>query len=422
MAYEATSQSIFQAYLKNMWHRGRVVDMTMRDKPLLAMINKATDFLGEDQKVTVKYVNPMGRSANSSKAQSNARSGRAVRFSVTRVSNHQSVFVSNETLEASANDMGALVSAVDDQMEGAVENLVREIAFGLYRDGGGTRGRLNGTPTDAGGGADAYITLRNPRHAKDFFKGQVLKCGTTDGTTATTFRSTPSTAEVKSVDRKNGIIYFAGGTFAGTNWADGDYLSVDGDIDETSLVGKYIKGLAAWGPYTISASDSFFGINRSLDPTALGFWQYDGRQKSIENALIYAAGEVQDNGGSPDVCFLSSRTWTNLAVSLGTRVQYVDMFGTQEAANISFKAFVLPTNKGVLRVVGDPFCQDEDAWLLQMNTLKWHTLGEAPKPNLKSGLDMLDPSTATDDVEMRWVYRGNLECNAPGYNCRVRLA
>ncbi len=426
MAYEATNQSIFQPYLKNMWHKGRVVDLTMRKHPVLSLLANPQDFYGEDQKVNAKYSDPQGRSANSVKAQANARSGRGVRFNSTRVSNHQSIFVSNETIEASKNDVGALLKVVDDQAEGAVQNLVKEVGWGVFRAGGGTRGQI-GSVTVPGGGAPDYITLKNIRTAR-FFEGRMtLKAGTTDGTTATTFRSTPATTESIGVDRSLGRIYFPVGSLTGTNWVADDYLSVDGDIDETTLVGKYISGFSAWIPEaTPGPTDNFKGVNRSLDPTRLAGNRYDAVAlgQSPENAIIYAASEINDAGGAPDVAVMSSRRWTDIAVSLGQRIQYTDVQGAGAQASLTFKSIVLPAaggNGGFVKLMADPNCQDDTIWLLQLDTWKWHTLGDWPRINLHNG-NMIDPAVATDDVEMRWVYRGNLECTAPGYNGRIKVA
>lgn len=427
MASEATTQSIFAPYLKNMWHKGRVVDLTMRDKPVLSMIANPQDFFGEDQKVNVKHRNPQGRSANSVKAQSNARSGRGVRFNSTRVSNHQSIFVSNETIEASGNDMGALVRAIDDQVEGAVENLVNEVSFGIFRSGGAVRGRLSANPTVPGGGAPDSFPV-SARAARFIEIGMVLKAGTTDGTTATTFRSTPATAEVTGVDRDANLVYFAASTFSGTNWVSGDYISVDGDIDETTLLGKYITGFSGWIPEVAPIStDSFKGVNRFADPTRLAGIRYDAvaQGQSPENAIIYTAGLVGDAGGKPDIVAMSTRRWTDIAVNLGSRVQYADLNGTGATASLTFKSIVLPAaggKGGMIKLVADPSCQDDTMWMLELASWKWHTLKDWPRLNIHNGNQVLDPSTATDDVELRWVYRGNLECNAPGHNARIKVA
>jgi hypothetical protein len=428
MAAEDTTQSIFQPYLKSMWHKGRIVDLTMRDKPVLSMLANPQDFFGDDQKINLKHRNPMGRSANSVKAQANARSGRGVRFNSTRVSNHQSVFVSNEVMEASSNDMGALVSAIDDQMEGAVENLVNEVSFGIFRSGGGTRAQQTAAPTVPGGGAQDYLTV-SLRSTRFIEVGMTLKSGTTDGTTATTFRSTPATAEVAGVDRDNDLIYFAAGTFTGTNWASGDYLSVDGDIDESTFLGKYITGFAGWIPRTRTQAvlDNFKGVNRFQDPTRLAGTYYDAVAKgqSPENAIIYCAGIVGDAGGKPDIVAMSSRRWTDIAINLGSRVVYQDLNGKGDTAALTFRSIVLPAaggNGGNVKLVADPSCQDDDLWMLELESWKWHTLKDWPRINIHNGNKMLDPGTATDDVELRWVYRGNLECNAPGHNARIRVA
>jgi hypothetical protein len=427
MASEGTTQSIFQPYLKNMWHKGRIVDLTMRDKPVLSMLQNPQDFYGDDQKVNLKHRNPMGRSANSVKAQANARSGRGVRFSSTRVSNHQSVFVSNEVMEASSNDMGALVSAIDDQMEGAVENLVNEVSWGIFRSGGGTRGQITTTPTVGSSGAPDFLGL-SLRVTRFFEVGMTLKAGTTDGTTATTFRTTPTTAEVTGVDRDNDVLYFANNTFASTNWAVNDYLSVDGDIDETTLLGKYISGFAAWIPRVRPLStDNFKGVNRSVDPTRLAGLYYDAVAKgqSPENAIIYTAGILNDAGGKPDIVAMSSRRWTDIAINLGQRVVYQDISGRDATAALTFRSIVLPAaggKGGNVKLVADPSCQDDDMWMLELDSWKWHTLKDWPRINIHNGNQMLDPGTATDDVELRWVYRGNLECTAPGHNARIRVA
>lgn len=413
MAYEATSQTLFAAYMKNLWHRGRVVDLTHKNKPFLSIVPKAEDFGGDDQKVTVKRLKPMGRSVNFAKAQSNAKSGLGSRFSVTRVSNHATVWVENEAIEASANDMYALARVVDDQMEGAVEGLVDEIAFGLPRHGGGTRGVI-GTI-----GASSLV-LATPRHARFFEINQVLKCGTTDGTTATTFRSTPATATITGIDRTTGTLSFATNAFSGTNWAPGDFLSVDGDIDESTFLGKYIKGLQAWLPASVASNDSFFGVNRSVDRDRLAGIYKSYASKSIENAIVLGVNDVVDNGGNPDYVIMNSRDWQLLGISLGTKVQYEMVQGSGDAASLQFRAISMPTENGTVKVIGDPNFPDDEFFVLTMNTWLWHTLGRAPKPGLHAPGNTRDIEDA-DGVEMRWKYRGNMECKGPGHNGRFAI-
>lgn len=420
MAYEATSTSIFTPYLKNMWHRGRVMDMAARKMPFWAMLKRTENFYGEDRKVTVKYVNPMGRAATFSKTQDNAKSGKAVRFSITRASDYATCFLNSETIEASQNDLGALFGALDDQLEGTTNNLLHNLQFALGSHGGGTRGQLNAAPTDAGGGADAYIVLKSPRDARFFEVNMVLKCGTTNGTTATTFRSTPSTATITKIERTRSDgtarLYFAEGTFSGTNWAGNDYLSVDGDIDATALTGKLIKGVPAWIPYTAPTStDSFNGVNRFTDTDRLSGLRRDCTNYTLENAIVTLAADISEAGGDPDVAVISPRQFANLEIGLGSKIRYDMVQGSGELAKYGFKAISIATDNGDIKVVADRGFSDSYLYVLTMDTWEFSSLGQCPKIIQLDGNKGLRVSNA-DDIEFRSVYRGNLMCNAPGHN------
>lgn len=415
MAYEANSTSIFAPYLKNMWHRGRVIDMAARKMPFYGMLRKSTDFFGEDRKVTVKYVNPMGRSATFSKTQDNAKAGRAVRFTVTRKSNYGTCFLNSETIEASQNNMGALYSALDEELEGVMQNLLQDLQIDLCRNGGGTRAQID-TPVVPGGSDLDYIPLDTIRDVKNFEVNMVLKSGTTNGVSATTFRSTPSTATIVKIDRSAGRLYFAAGTFSGTNWAADDYLSVDGDIDATALTGKKIKGLSAWVPYTApSPGESFNGIDRTTDTDRLAGLRRDLAAYSLENGIVTLAADISEAGGDPDLALISPRQFANLEISLGSKVRYDMAKGVGDMAKYGWKAITIATDNGDLKVVADRGMPDNRLYVLTMDSWEFSTLGEAPKVIQLDGNKITRVSNA-DDVEFRAVYRGDLLCNAPGHN------
>lgn len=427
MAYDSTNGVAttvnWNVYLKNMWHRGRIMDMAARNQPFLAMVPKREDFFGEDQKVNVDYANPAGRSATFSKSQDNARSSQGVRFAVTRSSDYGTVYVNNELIEASSNDAGALIRSVDKELEGVMRQLSYSLGYNLFGNGGGARGQLNAAPTVPGGGADDYIVLKVTRDVRFHEKNLTLKCGTTDGTTATTFRSTPSTATVKRVDRQNGRLYFTAGTFTGTNWGQNDYLSVEGDIDGTTGLGRVIKGLQAWLPSTDpSSGESYFGVDRSVDRDRLAGLYYNGASQTIENAIEMAAAMLCEAGGMPDTCLVSPRTFAKLSISLGSRRMYGERAGVGDAANIGFKTLQIAADSGMIDVISDRNCPDSKAFLLTMNTWTFHSLLGAPRVLVTGdGLTRLRVSTA-DDTEIRAVYRGQLYTNAPGWNAHIALA
>lgn len=415
MAYEANTTSIFQPYLKNMWHKGRVVDMAARKMPFYGMLKKTTDFYGDDRKVTVKYVNPMGRSATFSNTQDNAKAGRAVRFSVTRKSNYGTCFLNSETIEASENNTGALFKALDEELEGVMQNLLQDLQIDLCSHGGGTRGQID-TPVVPGGGAPDYIPLDVIRDVRNYEVNMVLKAGTTNGTTATTFRTTPSTATITKIDRSAGRLYFAAGTFTGTNWVADDYLSVQGDISATTLLGTKVKGLAAHIPYVApSSGESFNGIDRTTDTDRLSGMRRDLSAYSLENGIVTLAADISEAGGDPDIALISPRQFANLEISLGSKVRYDKAQGTGDMAKYGWKSINIATDNGDVKVVADRGMPDSRLYVLTMDSWEFSTLGEAPKVIQLDGNKITRVSNA-DDVEFRAVYRGDLLCNAPGHN------
>lgn len=416
MAYEATTNSIFQPYLKNLWHRGRVQDMAARSMPFYGMLKRSEDFFGEDRKVTVKYVNPQGRSATFTAAQTNARSGRGVRFSVTRKSNYGVCFLDGETIESTANNIGALYSALDDQLEGCMKNTLHDLQYDLCGDGGASRGQLSAAPSTSAGPALDSVTLLNSRDTRKYEVGQVLKAGSTTGVTATVFRTTPATNEIVKIDRAAGVLYFAANSFAGTNWNTNDHLYVEGDIDATSLLSKKVRGLGAWIPYTApGASDSFNGINRSTDVERLSGFRRDLTGLALENGIIQLAADISEGGGDPDTALISPRQWANLEIGLGSKIRYEKQSGSGDMARYGWRAILLATENGDLKVMSDRGMPDDRTYVLTMDTWEFATLGEAPKPIQHDDNKVLRVSNA-DAVEFRCVYRGDLICNAPGWN------
>jgi hypothetical protein len=429
MAYSATDGAAtivnWNTYLKNMWHQGRINDMAARGQPFFAMVPKKEDFFGKWKDVVVDYGNPMGASHTFTKSQDNARTSQGVQFNVTRTSDFGTVYINNETIEASQNDAGALIKSVDKELSGIMRTLAYRLGHELYRKGGGTRAQF-GTPVVPGGGADDYLPLSTVRDVRFFEKNMTLKAGTTDGTTATTFRTTPATAVVKRVERSGstaGRLYFPAGTFTGTNWASGDYLSVDGDIDATTLLGKGAKGLEAWIPLTRpSAGESYFGVDRSVDSDRLAGLTYDGTGSTLENALEMAAALTCEAGGMPDVAFMSPRTFAKLSISLGSRRIYGERAGFGSAANIGFKSIQVAADSGAIDCISDRNCPDNVIWLLTLDSWCFHTLLQGPRVQVTGdGLTKLRVANA-DDTEIRAIWRGNLWTDAPGWNCRIAVA
>lgn len=308
--------------------------------------------------------------------------------------------IDNETLEASKGNANAFVEAATSEIDSAIKSAVRSLAVALYRAKSGTIGKVGSFTATA-------ITLADPESVTNFEVNMVLRASATDGGGTQRTGSAPITA----VDRDNGVLTID--TTAILLLANGDFLVQTGDYN------KKVSGLSSWLPASAPTSgDSFFSVDRSVDPTRLAGIRFDGSALPIEEALVKAATRVGREGGRPDMCFVSYSKFAELEVALGSKVQYIDL---KVNPQIGFRGISINGPRGPIKVVADQNCPSDVAFMLQMDTWKLYSLGKAPRIQDSDGLKMLRESNA-DAVEVRVVYYAQLGCNAPGYNARVKLS
>lgn len=371
------------------------------------------------------YGTPQGRSATFSNAQGNQTAPALSSFFVYRVSNYQLATITNELLEATKDNAGAFVDEAKLVMDTAFRNISNDLASDLFGDASGARGSIGSIST-------GVITLANSGDVVKFEVGMVLVSYSQAGNVFT--QSTGAAlGYVIAVNRSAGTVTVSAsqGGAAGTpaNWS-GSFplLGVQGDVafGTLSATTSYLKvsGLKAWVPFTkpvVGGGDSFWGVDRSADPTRLSGVSYDGSAQSIEEALIDASALVAREGGQPDMCFVSFASYSALEKSLGAKVQYVDV--KHDEADIAFAGIRVHAPYGPITVVPDRSCPAQTAFLLQMDTWKLRSLGKAPHV-LTYGLEGLEGLRVgnADALEIRIGYYANLICNAPGWNCQVSLS
>lgn len=343
------------------------------------------------------------------------------------MSNYQLVTITNELLEATKDNAGAFVDEAKLNMDTGFRNISNDLAADLFRNADGTRGQIASIST-------GVITLVDPNSVVQFEVGMSLVSYSISGGTYTQ-PSGGAVGYVIAVNRSAGTVTVStsqgGSAGTPTNWSTSyPNLAVEGDTVATTSgasggTGSFLKvsGLAAWMPGAagISGSDSFWNVNRSADPTRLGGVYFDGSSESIEEALIDTASLVAREGGQPDMCFMNFASYAALEKSLGSKVQYVDV--KHDEADIAFAGIRIHSPYGPITVVPDRNCQAQTAYLLQMDTWKFRSLGKAPHI-LTYGLEGLEGIRVgnADALEIRIGYYGNLICNAPGWNAVVSLS
>ena len=399
--------------LKEHYKAERVKAMTYEHNPLYALMPKYEKFGGDGMPVPLIVTGPQRRSATFGTGQANTSTSVMRQFFLTRVKDYSFAAIQHEAIRASAGNADAFVRYASNEIDGAIHSLKRSLAVAMYRDGSGQIGTINSSnPAD---GATSF-TLATPADIVNFEVGMDIVFAA-DGTSA--LRS-GGAETITAVDRVAGTIsctaLHADVAACDAVFQSGDYVSASDRLK--------IRGLEAWVPessstLTASATKTLFGVDRSVDTTRLGGNRFDVSALPIEESLIEGASLVAREGGAPDHIFMDFASYSNLEKALGSKVQY-DKVSTSDAS-IGFDALVLNGPRGHMKVIPDHNAQPNVAWMLQMNTWTLNSLGAAVSILDLDGQNMLRVTDA-DAYETRIGFYGNVSCNAPGYNCRVKLA
>lgn len=400
-------------------------DLVYKENPFLALVpkNESPDgFAGKYIPVPLEYGTPQGRSHTFSNAQNQQTAAQLVSYFVYVISDYQLVTITNLLMEQTKSDAGAFVDAAKLQMDGGIRNITNNIAFELFGDGTGTRG-IVGSGGSVASTVIYTIPLSNAQQVVQFEVGMTLVNFTASASTISAVSATQ--AIINSVDRANGIIVVTA-TAADATWIQaGKRLGIYGDIVAGSIstgTNLALSGLAAWLPQTTPASnDSFWGVNRSADPTRLAGCRYDASSFTIEEGMTNALAFLNREGGKPDLAIMDFASYAALVNALGAKVQYVQV--NHDEVEVAFEGITFQSAYGRVTVLADRSCPPQTCYLLTMSTFKLRSLGKVPHI-LTYGMEGLEGLRVgnADALEIRIGYYGNLICSAPGWNCVVTLS
>lgn len=397
------------AALKELYDGQVVENLVYADNPFLAMVKKNTDFGGKYKPVPIITGVSQGRSSTFTNAQGNQSPVQIESFLLTRVSDYSIATLDNQTMLASKTDKMAFLEGSKLVIDGAIRSITNSLASAIFRSGTGSIGQVATVTTTGAGPFTTVIQLTNANDIVQFEVNMYLVASTTDG-------GTPSTdvIPITAVNRSIGTITITSAATPSGTWVAGSFLTVQGD---TNLK---VKGLAAWLPLVApTATDNFFGVNRSVDTVRLAGVNYNGSAQSIEEASIDSSSLLAREGGKPNVMITNFASYSALEKSLGSKVQYVDLKGPAE---IAFRGIMVNGANSMIKVFPDRNCQSFTGYLLQMDTWCLESLGDAPQIlRYGDGLEMLRVYNA-DAGEVRVGYYAQLRTNAPGWNAVVQLS
>jgi hypothetical protein len=420
------SQASVPGILKELYDDQKVQWLTYKDNPFHAMVKKETRFPGKYFPNPVVYGLSQGASATFASAYNNQTSPLVAEFLVTRVSDFSLATIDGQLLASAQTDPGAFIDGSELMIDAAFQTAVNRICAAEFRNGAGTIGQMsafsNATTTWT-------ITLNNPDDAVQFEIGQTLVAVQNvdgSGTLSTDY------VDLTSVNRNTGALVGTGSTGSPSSaWTAGTYyLAVQGDTPTTSnnnfqpagstTTNSLLKtaGLAAWLPLTApSGSDSFFGVNRSVDVQRLAGVTGNFSSLSLEEALLQGTGRVALNGGRVDTGACSYSTYTALITSLGSKVQYID----EKIGEIGFRGVQVNGANTVMSVFPDRSCPDGVIYLLEMDSIILRSQGEAPQ--ILKYMDEIEilRIPGVDAAELRVGGYFNMYITKPGHNGAIQV-
>ena len=393
------------AILKRLYPEDRVERMMYDNNPLFAMIPKKYDFVGEAQHRAIRYAFTAGRSSDFLTAKSNKEASAVVKLLITTVEDYSMYSISSKLIRSATGGKGSLVNALTEEVDAAMDAMNRSFGWGVYNNGGGAIGRLTSTVTLAG----TTATLATIDDVVKFEKNQYVVLSSTDGTSGSV---KSGRLKVVAINRDTGVLTFDQNISTGVlTAAASDYIFPEGDF------GERMKGLDAWLPATAPTSgDSFFGLDRSPDPTRLaGIRVTSTNNVSVAEAVKLGLQSGFRNGARTSHIFMNDKRFLDLELELGSNVRYVDT----EVAKVGFRGieFYGAGQSKTVQVYPDSNCPVNTIYGLQLDT--WSIEGPTKFPFIeeKDGNRMLREETA-DSFEGQIKSYHQMICKSPGRNWR----
>jgi hypothetical protein len=398
-----------QAALKVLYPDGELPKSINEMFVLHKELKKDTDFVGELAYVPIQNANPQGSSADFTEAQANIYQGNYVRMALTRVAHYGVARVTGEAAEAAVKSEGALVDLWDNETRGIATTEMSCLATYLYGTGDATLGQVSS------GVATNTITMGSGTNMNYFELNMTVKGVSAIGLSPTV---RALKARITGINRRDRTLTTTDGggvwSTAITALAANDFLVRAGDQASATAsvitgLDEYVKGGTAPG--------TLFGLNRTSDPVRLAGQSIDYAGWAKEDAVVDASAQAGSQGiGNPTVLVANNMDVADMKKSLAGKIVYNRPGGKE--ATYSFSDLTIEGEAGPIRVLADPYCPRNKAWLLKKDAFSLFSLKAAPHLAKYDGIEFLRRPDA-DAYEVRFAFYGNLKCKNPGPHVKL---
>lgn len=408
----ASTISTFSSALKTRYTDEKVEDLTMRDRPTMAMIPKDEEGGGENEKVPLIYNNPQGVSSSLANANTYSTNIGAKHFLLTYGDLSGSVKVGLKVMRASRNNPGAFLQNKTAEIDGLYETVADALDLALWSNGGLSLGQ-------GASYAGEVLTLANAQDAYNFHVGMNCEASATDGTNgAGSLLATQS--DVTAVDRASGTVTFTSiaAVIATTGTA---YIFRKGTF-ATDGVSKVMAGIPAF-IYATESPPTLYSMVRTADPTKLAGCRVTsaavaglGIEARLRKLGTWMSGRYGARGFDWGV--LHPEDWEDLAAGLASK-------GTrplqESETRFNFSKIEMACGGRNIPFFSDPRCPKGTGFVLRKDTWRLKSMGKLIAPDqTETGL-VLVPAQGSTDYEYRLLCFPSAVCRGPLHNGRVPL-
>jgi hypothetical protein len=408
-----SDMTTFAFALKQRYTSRKVEDLTVKECPLMAMLNGDTDLQGEATPVPLVYGNPQGISNTVANSQTAATNLKGKKFVLTPGDLSGSVSITDKVIKASKSNKGAWLRARAAEIDGLYTQHGQVLNAAFWGNGGGSIGQIA-----TGGIAGNVITLADPAQVINFEVGMYVQFSANDGSDVSHALRAGSTY-VTVVNREAGTITVNDfGAITGETAL--DYIFRMGVFYGNS--GTFVTHGVQSFVYSSSTPPDCYSMVRTDDPTRLAGVRVpstDIAGRSIEDRIQILGTRIKTRGGGPgpSAGFLNPEDWQELSLELQSRGQRPL---TDDSTRFGFQKLEVVTGGSKVNLYADPFAPKGHAFLLRMENWVKHSMGEMIQAVEEDGLTLLRSSTA-NTYEYRTVTYPAMSCNAPGWSGRVAV-
>lgn len=334
MTVAASSQATVAYVFRRRYADRQAADITTRDHPSYMRIAKRQGLGGQDFVYGVTTGDPQGVGNTFTAAQTADETLKGEQFVCVDVQKYAVMTIDGPSMLRNQANQGKLIDLVTRTLDGGLKALGYEIAFDLFRDGTGMRGRRASISGN-------IVTLTNQRHVDNFKRGMtVIASANANGSSP---RS--GSAKVLKLNRSGTKIELDdAATIIG--FQDNDYLFRLG----SSL--NSIDGMGSCTPLAAPTSGTTFrSVERTNDVEALAGTRIDDVTRYPEEMIGDLAVEMSLLGKRIERATVYPTAFQSMVKRLGAKVTYTTPGGT---GKIGFQELMIYASGYAVPVTADP--------------------------------------------------------------------